>query len=261
MRLVTIAGIIIACCSVPAAATEWPNGTKAVVVLTYDDALKSQLDNAVPALDRAKFKATFFLSNIKREDISRWRELGRRGYELANHTLFHPCAAATYPSDPRYTLERYTPASALKEIEQENVLLTAIDGKAQHGFGTPCGQTMAGGKDYLEPLRAAKLVIYARSKEADDGDAYVDVSTMDMMRIPARSFPDTVTGTQLIDFAKSAEAGRGMAVFVFHGVGGDYLRVSIAAHIQLLRWLQANRRDVWVTTLDQAVTWAQHHPS
>ena len=35
--------------AVPAAAqTHWPNGAKAAVVLTYDDALTSQLDHVVP---------------------------------------------------------------------------------------------------------------------------------------------------------------------------------------------------------------------
>ena len=33
----------------------WPEGKKAVIVLTYDDALLSQLDNAVPQLQAAVF--------------------------------------------------------------------------------------------------------------------------------------------------------------------------------------------------------------
>ena len=37
-------------------------GASVVVSLTYDDGLNSQLDNAVPALDRHGFKATFFLT-------------------------------------------------------------------------------------------------------------------------------------------------------------------------------------------------------
>src|SRR5687767_15529074 len=38
----------------------WPNGARAVIVLTYDDALTSQLDHAIPVLDEAGFKGTFF---------------------------------------------------------------------------------------------------------------------------------------------------------------------------------------------------------
>jgi peptidoglycan/xylan/chitin deacetylase (PgdA/CDA1 family) len=60
------------------AKTDWPDGAKAAVVLTYDDTLESQLDHVVPALDAAGFKATFFLAGVKQQDVSRWRRGGRR---------------------------------------------------------------------------------------------------------------------------------------------------------------------------------------
>ena len=43
----------------------WPEQKKAAIVLTYDDALPSQLDLAVPELRRAGLKATFFLTATK----------------------------------------------------------------------------------------------------------------------------------------------------------------------------------------------------
>lgn len=244
-----------------ASATEWPNGAKGAVVLTYDDALTSQLDHAVPALDAAGLKGTFFLANVKQADVPRWRAAAAAGHELGNHSIFHACAAATFPADPRYTSEAYTVPSLLKEIEQQNVLLTALDGKARHGFAAPCGQTSAGGADYVEALRAAGLVDYLRGASASPADPRADVSRMDAMRIPARGFPDDVTGPALIAFAEEARAGGGMAVFVFHGVAGDYLQVSDAAHRELIAWLAANRKDLWVTTLGEALDWARTHPS
>ncbi len=118
-------------------ATQWPKGARAAVVLTYDDALTSQLDHVVPVLDAAGFKGTFFLANVKLADVQRWRAVANEGHELANHTIFHACAAAQFPADPRYTTEAYTPASMLREIEQQNVLLTSLDGREEHGFDTP----------------------------------------------------------------------------------------------------------------------------
>ena len=51
----------------------WPDGKQAAVVLTYDDALTSQLDIAIPALDAAGLKGTFFLSGLRADQVGRWR--------------------------------------------------------------------------------------------------------------------------------------------------------------------------------------------
>jgi peptidoglycan/xylan/chitin deacetylase (PgdA/CDA1 family) len=260
MRTALVLALALAIGTSSAAARPWPNDAKAAVVLTYDDALTSQLDTAVPALDKRGFKGTFFLSNVKQADVPRWRAVAGEGHELANHTLFHPCSAKSVSWDPRYTLEAYTPDSMLKEIGQQNVLLTAIDGRLRHGFAPPCGETMAGGKDYLEPLRAANLVSYSRGVGVTPADASVDISEIDLMHIPSRGFPEGATGAQLIKFAEQARAGGGMAVFAFHGVDGDYLRVSREAHEALLDWLSVHRQEIWVTTLQEALDWAKDLP-
>jgi len=235
----------------------WPNGAKAAIVLTYDDALTSQLDNAVPALDEAGFKGTFFLSNVKQVDVPRWRQAAMGGHELGNHTIFHACPASVYPTEPRNTAEAYTVPSILKEIEQQNVLLTALDGKERHGLATPCGASLAGGVDYIEALRAADLVDYVRAAGASGEEVRVGLPGGDVMHVPARGFPDDVTGAELIAYAEQARRGGGMAVFLFHGVAGDYLQVSDAAHRELIAWLAEHRDELWVTTLAEAVERAE----
>lgn len=84
-------------CAAGAAAAQdnmaWPNGAKAAIALTYDDSLDSQLDYALPTLDKYDIKGTFFLT-IEREGffprVGEWRAAAESGHELANHTLFHP---------------------------------------------------------------------------------------------------------------------------------------------------------------------------
>src|SRR5436190_17053286 len=88
---------------------DWPNGARAAIVLTYDDAVASQLDNAIPALDSAGLKGTFFLSNVRQADVERWKAAAASGHELANHTLNHPCLAGTFAMPRRQQLEQYTP--------------------------------------------------------------------------------------------------------------------------------------------------------
>src|SRR6195952_3041770 len=75
----------------------WPHGARAAVSLAYDDAIDSQLDNAIPALDRAGLKGSFYIK-LSSPSLARrmpeWRAAAARGHELGNHPLFHQCSAA-----------------------------------------------------------------------------------------------------------------------------------------------------------------------
>ena len=73
----------------------WPNGVKAAVSLAYDDALDSQLDQAIPALDRYQLKGSFYLQLSNQavdKRMADWRSAARNGHELGNHSLFHQCS-------------------------------------------------------------------------------------------------------------------------------------------------------------------------
>ena len=234
---------------------KWPNGARAAIVLTYDDAIPSQLEYAIPALNSAGLKGTFFLSNVQQADVERWKAAAASGHELANHTLNHPCLAGTFEMPPRQQLEQHTPDSVLQEIGQQNVLLTALDGLPDHGFAVPCGHTMAGGRDYLEPLRQSKLVTYSRSVDETDTDLQRDPTTMDLFKLPGRAFTSSAGAEQMIAFAEMAAKGGGLAVYVFHGVGGDYLSVTANDHRRLVEWLAARRQTYWIATMRDVVNW------
>src|SRR5258708_34589092 len=82
-------------------ARAWPGGAKAAVSLTYDDALNSQLDNAVPELKRLGMKGTFFLTeNNAHWRLADWEALARDGHEGAHHTLTHPRALSGHTAEP-----------------------------------------------------------------------------------------------------------------------------------------------------------------
>ncbi len=78
----------------------WPEGRKAAVSLAYDDALDSQLDNAIPALDKFGLKGSFYLQLARdpvRKRMAQWRAAAANGHELGNHTLF-PSARRRCPT-------------------------------------------------------------------------------------------------------------------------------------------------------------------
>ena len=65
------------------------------VVLTLDDAVKSQIQFVAPLLEQLGFKATFFISHAwmdDKEHFLSWEDvadLHRRGFEIGNHTWTH----------------------------------------------------------------------------------------------------------------------------------------------------------------------------
>ena len=68
-------------------------------VITFDDVVRSQLENAVPVLQKHGFKATFFVCDWFRDsrihalkqgmDMADLKTLHQLGFELGNHTKDH----------------------------------------------------------------------------------------------------------------------------------------------------------------------------
>lgn len=225
-----------------------------VVSLSYDDALPSQLDVALPALDAHGFRATFFLSLAAPAVASRladWRAAAARGHELGNHTLFHPCRK-TPERDwlaPHRDLDRISVAALREEVLAANAHLQAIDGRSQRTFAAPCGEREAAGQPYLPALKPLFAALRVRSDGgAGPGDDLADLAAVDAAGLDAPALIATV----------ERAARRGSPVLLtFHGVGGDYLSVSASAHAALLAHLAARPDRFRVLTL---LEFARSHP-
>ena len=247
MRLLIILALALWPIAAGARPITWPHGRQAAIALTYDDALQSDLDVAIPQLNAAGFRGTFFLKadNVFPRDIARWRAASRAGHELGNHSVNHPCPRAMLPNRDHYATEIYDAQIMLTEIRVDNALLAAIDGDRPRTYSYPCSQTLVGGRDYIPDLRASGLVRYARN----GGDAWrsivADPDGLDPLNVPSWGPVDHPDGAALIAYVERVRASGGFGVLQFHGVGGDYLEVSAEAHRQLLAWLRAHP-EIWV---------------
>ncbi len=227
----------------------WPNGAKAAVSLAYDDALDTQLDNAIPALDRHGLKGTFYLTlaaDTLRDRLPAWRAAAAAGHELANHTLFHQCSRSAPGRDwvPEHRdLDKVSAAQLHDQIRLGNIMLHAIDGKTERTLTAPCVDTLAaGGEPYLPGIKGDFVAFKAKS-----GGIVANMADLDPYAVGA-DFPAEVTGEQLIARVKEAAALGTMANLTFHGVGGEHLSVTVEAHEELLRYLAANPETYWVDT-------------
>ena len=243
------AASMLANCKVYAAEEfRWPNGARAAVSLAYDDAVPSQLDNAIPALNRYQLRATFYLTlghPTVQERMQEWRAAAVVGHELANHTLFHQCAGGTSTTGwvPEHRDLRFTSAEQMRDqVIVANTMLTALDGKAERTFTVPCGHRIAGEKDYVNLVRDQFVAI-----KAESGAIVPSMHSLDPYKVPVAT-PSGVTGQELIAVVKEAAQRGTMVNFTFHGIGGDHLSVSNEAHEGLLRYLAQNRDLLWTDT-------------
>jgi peptidoglycan/xylan/chitin deacetylase (PgdA/CDA1 family) len=240
--------------SAPAAAQPgfaWPDGRRAAIALTYDDSAPSQLVYAVPQLNAAGLKGTFYLTGkfMTPDSVPHWRAVAEAGHELGNHTINHPCLAGTYDMPVPYNSESYTVETLLTETRTMNTLLTAIDGASAHSFATPCGHTTAGGADYIAPLEASGLVTYIRDERATP-------VAPNGPPMSGTGFAE-VDGAVLIAWVEQIASTGGGGIVVFHGVGGDYLSVSAEAHQELVNYLAAHRSEIWVATFTEMMDYVK----
>jgi peptidoglycan/xylan/chitin deacetylase (PgdA/CDA1 family) len=235
----------------------WPNGAKAAVALTYDDGVDVHLDHAAPDLEAAGLRGTFFVpghSESLAKRLPEWRALAARGHELGNHAIFHPCLRNVPQGGrawvrPEYALESYTVERIRAEAAAMSTTLLAVDGETIRTFAYNCGDTTAGGQSYVDALRP--LFLAAR---AGEDRIVADVPALDPMVVPSWMVQN-VSGDAMIAFVKKALEAGGLAVFMFHGVGGGHsIDISREAHQKLLAWLAANRQEVWTDTFRNVMT-------
>lgn len=237
---------------------KWPEGKKAAIVLSYDDALLSQLNIAAAQLSRYSLHGTFFLDGRLQEvDMDRWREVGLKGNELANHSLYHPCSEKAYKAS--HYAERYTADAMVNEIGMMNKLLYGIDGRKTRTYAYPCGASLAGTEDYTEKLRKSGYIKYARAGSDRNHTIVTDLKALDFFKVPAWGIAAGTDGPALVDLVKDAQKVRGLAVFMFHGVGGDYLDVSAEAHEQLLKYLSAHKNEIWTGTFQEVMDYIKKY--
>ncbi|WP_276373743.1 polysaccharide deacetylase family protein [Chryseolinea sp. H1M3-3] len=250
MRL-TIVLMLLASCCYAQNKKSW-NGKQCAVVLTYDDALNVHLDNAIPLLDSLNFDATFYLSGYfpgSRNRLKDWTTAARNGHELANHTLFHPCAG-NMPGrswvKPDYDLSTYTMQRLLDEVRMTNTFLESLDGKKKRTFAYPCGDTKVGDESYIDQIK--NDFVSARGVKSE----MVQLNNVDLYNVPSYGI-NGETGEQLIALVKKAMSENALLVFLFHGVGGEHnLNVSLQAHRELLVYLKQHEKEIWVTPFKEA---------
>ena len=232
------------------------NGKKCAVILTYDDAISQQLDNAVPTLDSLKLKATFYITAyFGRDRMNDWKKVAEKGYELGNHTLFHPCVGGKGREwvKPEYDLNNYTVQRMVDETRMTNVFLHELDGKTKRTFAFTCGDMKIHDTSFIELMKNDFVAARAVRSQMHTIDK-VDLLNVDCYMVNSN------TADQMIEWVKKAEETNSLLVILFHGVGGgNSLNVAVPEHSKFLHYLKKNQKDIWIPTMIEAAEYIKSY--
>jgi len=244
-------------------AWQWPHGAKAAISLTYDDGNPSNLDQAMPDLETAGFRGTFYLQTA-REDMQRrvadWRAAHGRGHEIGNHTVHHWCRAQPYieklghaPAWLTRALENVSPAEIATEIA------TAADWLDHHigpdpdrTFSHPCGALAIGFEPDEASYDSAIRQCHFAARTCIKTVNYP--TTVQMLRIGGFD-GQGADARPMIAHCEAALACGGWTVLIFHGIGGPTHTFERAAHQAVVAHLQAH--DYWVAPLKTVARFVQ----
>lgn len=225
----------------------WPQGKRCALSLSFDDARPSQLDAGLPILDRAEFRATFYVVPVRfLPRVDEWRAAAGRGHEIGNHTTTHPCSGKAEWSRSN-AVEDYTLERIAKEIDDATDTIKSSLGVSPVTFAYPCGERHVGrdaGRQSYEPLVNERF-LYAR------GDAVLN-SPVD---IRVRSSDRAELGA-LLGHLEEARRRGGWLITVGHEVGPPEHPDSLTTLQDVLeafcRKISEEMPDVWVATVADA---------
>jgi peptidoglycan-N-acetylglucosamine deacetylase len=243
----------------------FPNGTQAAVSLTYDDGIISHFQDVAPALEYYGLRATFNIPIVRSsvmDHLAEWSALARRGHELGNHSLFHPCRSD--PEKPKawigpYNLEEYTERRLREELSVANCILKLIDGQTERTYANTCWDCTFGRGNMTRPMEPilAETFMAARGKLSHRP---VDLKNLNWMNLGSacadrRTFPD------LREEVTSLIQSGGWIIYTIHGVGDQTHShfIDYNEHRKFIDWLSQMRSSVWTTTMIGVVRYLREH--
>lgn len=237
---------------------KWPEGIKAAISLSFDDARLSQVDVGVPLLDQYGVKATFFLvPSAVEKRLDKWKKAAANGHELGNHTVNHPCSG-NFSWSRQKALENYTLAKIKNELIETNRQLDRLLGIKAMVFAYPCGSTYVGRgvntKSYV-PL-IAKLFEAGRGwlNESPNDPSFCDFAQLTGIEIDGKDFDQILP---LIERSKKAASWLVLAGHEINDSGNQGTQVEMLK--KLIAYAKDPANGIWIAPIGEIAQYVKEH--
>ncbi len=244
----------------------WPDGKKAAVSLSYDDARLSQVDNGLALFKKEGVKVTFFVqARGVAKRLAGWKQAVADGHEIGNHSLTHPCTG-NYSFSRHNALESYDLAMMAHQLDGANEEIYRQLGVKPQTFAYPCGQKFvgkgAGVKSYV-PLVAERFLAGRGDRDESPNDPLV----CDLAQAMGTRFDD-MDFSQIKKIVDDAVHEGRWVIFVGHEIGDRGSQTTDAKAIEALcDYLKNPGTGVWLGTVQEIASYIRkqrenaNHPS
>jgi peptidoglycan/xylan/chitin deacetylase (PgdA/CDA1 family) len=227
----------------------WPQGKRAALSLTFDDARPSQMDIGLSLFAGQQVRVTFYVSpqNLSLR-LPLWQQAVLAGHEIGNHTLTHPCTG-NFDFSGTNALEGCTLRHIRSNIDQADRMIHTLLGVRTTGYAYPCGQTFVGegtGVRSYVPVVARRFQS-GRLWLSEDANhpARCDPAQLLGMELDGKSF------AELRPLLESAIRRGCWLVLAGHEIGGTGRQTSSTNTLNALCEFAADPRNgLWLDTVD-----------
>lgn len=203
----------------------WQDDKKAALLLMFDDSMPSHVKNAIPELKKRGFVGTFYVNPGKGEWAAfrnAWeKEIPAAGMEYGNHTFTHGGILNMEHGDEEVGRCNEAIYKAFPQRKNPRLMSFGVPGVAK-------GKWMLSKEQLKELLDKHQLL--ERPKVGD--------------RFAGMSLKNAAEMLKVVD--KAIETG-GLDSVAFHGVGGEWLSVTLQIFMEFMDGLTERREKLWIT--------------
>jgi peptidoglycan/xylan/chitin deacetylase (PgdA/CDA1 family) len=236
----------------------WPEGKRAAISLTFDDARLSQVDMGLPILDEYGVKATFYVNpDGLKERLEGWRKAVKNGHEIGNHTMTHPCTG-NYSFSKDNALEDMTLKDIRREIVGEDRVLLDLLGVKPVSFAYPCCQAFVGRGRKVESYvpMVAESFLTGRMGGNDAGN---DPLVCDLSQLLAGG-SDDVSFERLRPLIDQAAAEGRWLILCGHEVGAGGFQITRSETLEAICCYAADPKNgLWIDTVGRIGKYVSDH--
>jgi beta-glucosidase len=238
-------------------AFRWPEGKRAAISLSFDDARPSQIDTGIPLFAHHGVKVTFYVSPSRiKERLQGWKMAAAAGHEIGNHSLSHPCSA-NFEWSRQKALEDLSLDQMREELAEANRIINDQLGVVAKTFAYPCGQKFVGRGRNLKSTVPLVAGMFTAGRGFMD-ESFNDPVYCDLAQLMGKS-GDNLSFDQIRPLVEQTIAKGGWLILAGHEIGStDKPQTTQVSMLEaLLRYAKDPARGLWIDAVHNVAAYIE----